>query len=185
VGSASFLADLSDDLLACALRGLAETRTENPEPDRVFPHHAVPPVDVCVDSTGQLTVHWDVSRGIHGLAAIPRQPVAPKTCAVLWQGIMVVQLWRCWPGPDQQGTPPPLETVADATDALQRDGWCLLTQVTGEHFAGTLFADVGCEQVTLGSLVPLGPLGNAAGWQMTLTVALEDGGPALTPVPAS
>jgi hypothetical protein len=180
MGTAGFLDDLAHDLLDCALRGLDETRTGNPEPERVFTHHGVPPVDC-----PQLTVHWDPARGIHGQAAIPRQPVAPKTCAVVWQGILVVQLWRCWVTMDDQGNPIAPADFSETTAALNRDGWCLLTQVTGEHFAGTLFPDVGCEQVTLGPLVPLNPTGQTAGWQMTVTVALEDGGPALTPVPAS
>lgn len=176
MGSASFLDDLANDLLACAVRGLDEDRTQNPEPGRVFTHHGVPPVDACA-SDGQLTVHWDVTRGVTAVQT-PRADHA-RTCAVLWQGVLVVQLWRCYRTVDDRGAPISPAAFSTLTAGLNRDGWCLLTQITAEHFAGTLFDDVDCGQVNLGPMIPVGPLGNAAGWQMIVTVALEDSGPDL------
>lgn len=164
------------DLLDAAADGLAAARTGHAVPSRQYVAHGRPAVDICDDptSTGQLTVHVDVSTGIHHRAT-PDHPNVPRTLLIQPIATFVVQVWRCWPTMEEDGAAPSTATLQAAAESLNRDAWALLTQIYAEHFASTLFQGVSCEAVTIGTLRPVGdPSGGTAGWEMTVDLALND-----------
>lgn len=169
------LSDLLVDLLDAGVDGLAVERTGNPEPDRVYISHGPPSVEVC-EGDGLLVVYLDVARAVFARSQPANPPVA-KTCNVAWQATLRLELWRCYPSSAPDGGPNTPEALTEASAALSRDGWCLLTEISRRHFAGDLFASVGCAEVTLQGLTILGPLGQAAGVATSVVVAISEGGP--------
>lgn len=172
--SSTALAEQAALILAAAASGVAPDRTGNDPPDRVYVSHGEPAVDVCLDCTGQLSVHVDRVES-RPLNTSPGAPAKVQTCALMPVAVYVVQLWRCVPIPDDRGAPPRPDELTASARALARDGWALLTHLIDERAAGAL-GDA-CDSISFDDLVALGPDGGAAGWALPISAAVSEGGP--------
>ena len=178
--TADYLQVLALDLLDAAADGLALARTGHAAPTRQYVSHGPPAVDGCDDPTftGQLTVHY--GRPAIRQRSAPDRPAVPRSLEVAPVGLLVIQLWRCYPTVREDGAAPDTATLNNAADSLNRDLWCMMTQIYGEHFVNpqTLFTGASCSSVSFGDPSSLGsPQGGTAGWEWTIEVGLNDAGP--------
>lgn len=171
------LSDLLQDYLQACLDALHVDRTGRPEPDRVYVAHGAPSVELC-PVNGLLAVYLDPRDAVRANAA-PPNPRSPKTCSIAWAATLTAELWRCYPTTAHDGTAATASALDGFSTGMAIDGWCLLTQLAAEHFAGTLFDRVGCQEVTLAGLTTLPPQGNAAGVKTSVSVMISRGGPPL------
>lgn len=174
MGSADYLHERAQDLLDDSLLGLAAARTGHAVPSRVYVSHGTPAVDVCEGSTGQLTVHLFPSRPIimTSLAKDGR-----RQCLVRLTANFRVQVWRCALSVDDDG-PVGATALGDIDEVLSRDLWSLLTYLHAQRAAGQLFDGVStCDVVTIGEPRLLEESGLAAGWEVPVTLDLNDAGP--------
>lgn len=170
---ATYIGDLLEALRDEALAALDPTRTGHPAPSRVFVSHGAPAVDVCEDD-GLLAVYVDVVPHLH-----PRQRGrGPGGCLVVPTMRAVVELWRCHPTMQHDGSPWGVGVYEDAALDLAADLWCLLVGLYTSWLGGALTPGQPCEQVEFGAASPLGPSGGAAGWKVPITYTLSDPAPA-------
>lgn len=175
--AADFIHARALDLLDAASDGLGIARTGHAAPTRQYVSHGRPAVDICDDEipgNGQLTVHVDATRGVFNRSA-PSNPAVPKSLQIVPIVTYVIELWRCWPTMREDGAAPTASTIETAVANLNRDAWCMLTQIYSELAAGTLFSGVACNEVTIGDCQPTGdPSGGTAGWSLRIQVPLND-----------
>lgn len=166
MGSAAYIHDLAEALLASAVAGLAPSRTGHKAPGVTYVAHGAPAWDGCDQLAvwvGPITL-----RGVAGVAAgrsgVPTAlPVAAFT----------IDLARCVHEPDARGNGPTAAALASDAALLNRDAWCLHTGVSRD--LGDVFG--GCRVIEPGEMIPLGPEGGLAGWRWPIVVSLNDGGP--------
>lgn len=142
------LAAVAQDVLIAASEALAVT------PGRVYVAHGPPAWDLCTDD--QLAVYV--------------QPVTIRSsgragCQVQRLPVVHVQLVRCVPGPDNNGTPPAAADLTASAVGLLDDLGRIIGAVTAQ--ARDLFG--ACDTVRYGEASPLGPSGNAAAWDWPIT----------------
>lgn len=125
---------------------------------------------------GQLTVH--VARTY--VAELPRYT---NLQAVLLEGTncgpnaltvvdLLVTLWRCSPGPTDEGCPPAMAEL-EATALQQHVDMMAVTQAVTCCFPATDTTRRRGRRYSLGVSTALGPQGGCVGFQTTVTVALD------------
>lgn len=96
---------------------------------------------------------------------------------------LVLTLWRCAPGPDDRGCPPTMESLNAAAIQLHADMLAVQQGILC-CFAGTDTSARHGRRYVVGQTLTLGPQGGCAGFQTTVTVALDDCLPCPAPEPA-
>lgn len=177
----AYLAQIGDAILNAGSAGLVVGTTGRPAPTAYLVHEPVVFDQFCED--GQLTVSLRrVFLAPLGDESANTPPWPGNCCAGIWKAEYVLTLIRCVTNLDTQGKPAPTATQdADAT-ALMEDLWALLTQLDDQLEAGTLFdpaqlPGIRCQDVTVGEAIPVPIDGNGAGWEIPITVRLNDSGP--------
>lgn len=147
------LGDLAETLLAT----VASTLEAAGRPlQRSYVSHGPPAWDGC--GTDQATVHLQ--------PLTFRSSGSGRQMQTQLRAGLTVQMVRCVPVPDDQGTPPTEAQLGDSARALIDD----LARVVYAVADGTVFAS--CAAVSYGEAAPLGPLGGMAGWTWPITVTL-------------
>jgi hypothetical protein len=93
---------------------------------------------------------------------------------------LMVQVWRCAPGPSDDGCPPSCDALTEAATQLHADMLAVQRAITCCFSATNTDRRKGW-RYRVGQSLPLGPQGGCVGFQAIVTVALEG---ALAPVPA-
>lgn len=171
MGSAAYLWDRATELLGKSLLALAQARTGHAPPTRVFVSHGEPgaPPPECE----QLTVHLFPAKPLRSID-LGKSGRLQTQCLVALVADLRIQVFRCTPSEPVPGE----ETLDDSAAKLLRDLWCMETYLHAERAAGTLFAGVGtCEAVTIAEPRLLPDSGAAAGWELPVTLSLNDSGP--------
>ena len=163
------------ELLTAATAGLTLARTGNAIPSRLYVSHGPPAVDTCADD-GLLCVYLDTPAVS---LANPELRNAQQSGQFRMMPVlrMIIELWRCVPIPDGQGTPPTAAALTTSANALANDMWALLTYLETNRssiFPTGLAATVIPNR---GDPVPLPPKGGAAGWRVKIDTPINDGGP--------
>lgn len=177
---ASYLSARAQELLTAAQAALTLARTGNAVPARVYRSHGPPAVDWC--NQDLLVVYLDnpaekLSNPAQGRAA----QVSPGEYLQMPIARFVVELWRCVPTIDSQGTPPTATALDTSASGLQIDIHALVTGLRLAQTGGTLFpgAGLGCGDPMFGDPVPLVPQGAMAGWRIRVEYPMNDAGPSL------
>lgn len=113
-------------------------------------------------------VCWIIDRGL-ALAPITNADVAGN-CLQIADQIVAIQVARCWPG----GVPNP-EKEAAAVEQLARDATVLWWGIGTAWGDRSLFPDypgLDCETVRFGTMSPIPPGADRAGWSWPLTVRI-------------
>ena len=176
-----YLSDLGQAIVNAGIAGLAVATTGRTAPTGYVVHAPV----VCDINcgTGQLTVHLaQVFLSAQDDESTNARPFPGNCCAGVWKATFVLTLLRCIGNLDAAGRPVTSTTQADDASDLLEDLWALLTQLDDQMNAGTLFPvsefpGVRCQDITVGVAVPIPIEGNCAGWEIPLTVRLNDAGP--------
>lgn len=107
------------------------------------------------------------------LRTVPPPPGGKRGCTSKTIAELHVTLYRCVPTMQETGTPPIPADLDASGSSLAVDGWVIWRGVLTKWSDGTLFPDLGCEQVDLTrGAVNLPPLGGLAGWDVTVLVTL-------------
>lgn len=132
-------------------------------PDRQYTHVG----QVADDNCEQLVVSANrIERGAPGIAeTVPVRSGRPAQ----QRGEFQVRLTRCAPGSDRAGQPPDAAALSAKADEVMIDGWVLWDGLVNAHLAGNLVGE--CQIITVGPMLPIGPLGQQTGW--VLPVVLE------------
>lgn len=169
MGSATYLHDLVVDLLTAAESAIDPARTGNASlPPRRYVSWGEPAWDVCVGdvdtgSSGQLVAWWDeVTTDVSATG---------RMCAIRHVARLCVEVVRCVPSLEADGSPHPPAVYEAAAEVLSRDLWSLVTGL--DEF----WTSLGCESITVDEITPRGPDGGAAGARVCARVALNDRGP--------
>lgn len=178
MGSASYLADLGNDLLTYALQGLAETRTGVVKPAHVFLAWGDPVADLtkcCSDdaeySGGTLTVQLGGPTG----DPLDFSPL-DQHCQMLTTARFTITLLRCYPGLTGSGEEPDAAELNVASRQRMIDLWCLVTYLRQIVREGT-WAGIGCNDTQFTDTTIIEPSGGCSGFQLTLTAKTSDNGP--------
>lgn len=171
-----YLAETADAILDAALAALAPDITGHPAPSKVFVSHGDPVMDLdgCCDSGGTLAVHLGRPQ-----SGVPIRWDSLKTpCMVLTRSAFTVSLFRCVPvfNTDQPGYAPTEDELTASANDLLTDLWCLICGLREAIRAGDIQAG-GCDDVRLTESRTVEPQGGCAGWQVTLELQANDGGP--------
>lgn len=107
-----------------------------------------------------------------------------KNCAMpqVTAVVLRVTLWRCVPGPDDRGCPPSMAALDEAAMQLHADMLAVQQGILC-CYAGTDTTRRNGRRYVVGQTLPLGPQGGCAGFQTTVTVALDDCIPCPAPTP--
>jgi hypothetical protein len=134
-------------------------------PDRAFVASGTPAIDCC----DQLTVN---------VSQVQSAPLAPgglatgrQIAAKINHVFLIVTITRCYPMPDDQGTPPSPDDIQAAAEQLNADGWALWNHLYNLWRADQLFTL--CDEVFWDALRPLGPAGGCAGWVLGIHISLD------------
>jgi hypothetical protein len=134
-------------------------------PDRSYVHPGIPAADC-----EQLTVHVeqiiDANTGLGGLESGTRHRSARMP-----QPILVATLFRCVPGPDNNGDPPAAADLESAAQQLHADGWALHNVLFNKVRDGTLLEI--CSNVVWEGLRRYGPQGGFGGWTLVVRPELD------------
>lgn len=174
--AATWIADRMLELLTAAENALTLARTGNPIPDRTGRTHSKPVVETC-NSDGQLYVY----AGNPAVVIESTRSGSALDGNVHWfpKARFYVELWRCSPVTVGHATPTAAE-IDTFTAELAQDGWALVTGLEHAYLQGVLFPGVTLlSRPNFGTLIPLGPQGTAAGWQMLVELPISDAGPAI------
>lgn len=160
-----FIQQLLEDLLAAAEAGIAEPITGNADPCRVFVSHTAPPWDL-----------GDCGQGAGGCAtlAVWHGPlefdqIGDTKCQFHISTQLCIDLLRCVPTLEEEGSAPPDAELTESAAGLNRDIWALQAAVFD-----FLADEVGCELVTMVPAEPLAPQGGIAGWRFCFFLTLND-----------
>lgn len=85
---------------------------------------------------------------------------------------LAITLWRCVPGPTDDGCPPSMDLLADSARQTHADLMAITQGVTC-CFPGTNTAHRKGRRYSLGQSLVLGPQGGCVGVQTSVTVALD------------
>lgn len=176
-----YLSNMADAILAAGSAGLVIGTTGRPAPVAYLVHEPVVFDQFCTD--GQLTVQLRrVYLAPLGDEAVNFRPFPGNCCAGIWKAEFRLSLIRCITNLDSQGQPASTTIQDSDATALMEDLWALLTQLDDQLEAGTLFMEsqfpgVRCQDVTVGEAIPIPIEGNGAGWEIPITVRLNDSGP--------
>lgn len=173
MGSAEYLWTRATELLDAATDALAPARTGHPAPTRIFVSHgepAAPPPGDCE----QLTVHLFPPKPITSID-LSKSGRVQTQCLVLLVANFRIQVFRC----TSSEPAPSGATLDNNAETLLRDLWCMETWLHTQRAAGMIFDDVEdeCAAVTIGEPRLLPDSGAAAGWELPVTLTLNDTGP--------
>ncbi len=179
--SSDYIGDMADALVSAGVAGLAQATTGRAAPTGYRVH--APVVCDLNCGSGQLTVHLSqvFLAPLDDEVTVGR-PFPGNCCAGIWKATFVMTLLRCISNLDASGRPV-ASTVQDGDAAdLMEDLWALLTQLDDQIEAGTLFTasefpGIRCEDITVGFAVPKEIEGNCGGWEIPITVRMNDSGP--------
>lgn len=171
----TYLSSRLGELLTAATAGVTLARTGNAIPSRVFVSHGPPAVDFCTDD-GLLAVYLDKPAvNLDEPSVRITEQVGPKKRMPILR--MCIELWRCVPNLDEQGTPPTVTALTTSANGLANDLWALDTYLRANK--ATLFP-TGLASTVIPNFsdpVPRNPSGNVAGWLLRVQVPVSDGGP--------
>lgn len=108
-----------------------------------------------------------------GLTLIQPKPLEPNRCAIVPSVRFRLELWRCWPTPDDGGIAD-WKAEEETATLLQADAYALfhLAQLSADGELVRGIPELRCDAFRFGDLRPLGPLGGRAGWGVDLTIDL-------------
>lgn len=176
--TADYLEDRAHELLTAATTSLTLARTGNAVPSRIYLSHGPPAVDFCT-ADGLLTVYADTP----AIKLVdPKADRSKNVGQIFTLPIyrLVVELWRCVPNLDAEGTPPTAAALDASATGLLRDLHALQTGLFLHKWAGTLFpAGMGCADPEISDPIPRNPEGSVAGWLIRVAIPLNDAGPVL------
>lgn len=173
-----YLAETADAILDAALAALAPDITGHPAPGKVFVSHGDPVMDLdgCCAGGGTLAVH--LGRPQSGVPIRWDPPSVKTPCMTLTKAAFTVSLFRCVPAIDTtRGDYSPSEDdLTTSANDLLTDLWCLICGLRAAIRAGAIAAG-GCDDVRLTESRTVEPQGGCAGWQVTIELQANDGGP--------
>lgn len=153
------------DLLDSAVSALEDDGREAPA--RQYRSHGLP-----ADDCDQI-VSW---ASVIDFESMEGPGPLPGSCQTVPVATLHARLTRCLAGIPNLAEPTPGTDDLDfAADQLARDGWALARGISDRVLDGTLLPNAvsSCEQFRSVDLVPHGPEGDMAGWQITVQVALS------------
>jgi hypothetical protein len=171
--SNSIYYDIAHELLNYVVTSFAAEGIDLP--DRRYVHHGEPAHDygpeVDPDCTGQLTINWEfVGSGQPG--AETSDSNKQRGCVLIDFIEYAIELVRCVPTLQEDGTPPTVIALDDSALDLAVDGYVLRRSVYDAWSSG-IFCQ--CQDIQIARMTAISPRGGVAGWRQTLQVELTCG----------
>lgn len=141
-------------------------------PDRRYvtlgePAHDLGP-EAGTDCAGQVTVSMDfIGSGLPGAETSDSNQT--RGCTITDFVSYTIELVRCVPTLENDGTPPSLTDLDDSALDLSIDGYLLRRSIHNAWSSGVF---CNCQDIAIGRLEVISPRGGVAGWRQTLQVDL-------------
>jgi hypothetical protein len=151
---------MAEDLLSIIEEGFQDASIDLPE--RRYVNDGL---NVAADCCEELVVQFSrIFAGQPGAEQVTgiRLPIAS------WTVEFFIWLFRSTVISDDDGTAPTMEALTDSAEILLKDAWMILNSLIDAAADKTLFQ--GCDNVSIGPVVPVGPDGGIMGSQCKVSI---------------